>query len=56
MSEYSEYQDRAARGGHKKPGPGAHNANGSSSGCMVVAPVPALVLAGLALVWKVARR
>lgn len=55
MSEYSEYQDRAAKGGHKKPGPGAHNANGSSSGYMVVAPVPAaVVVAGIALAWKVA--
>lgn len=56
MSDYSEYQDRAARGGHKKPGPGAHNANGSSSGCMVATAPAAVILAGIALVWKVARR
>lgn len=56
MSEYSEYGAKAAKGGHKKPGPGGDEGNGGSSGCMVATAPAAVVLAGIALAWKVARR
>jgi len=52
VSEYSEYGSKAGEKGHKKPGPGGDEGNGNTSGCMVVAPLPALLLAatvGLAL-------
>ncbi|WP_432094080.1 hypothetical protein [Streptomyces sp. bgisy100] len=48
MSDYKEYSDRAEVKGHRKPGPGGDQGNGTSSGCMVVAPIPA-ILAGVAV-------
>lgn len=47
MSDYKEYAEKAAKGGHKRPGPGGDASNGASSGCMVVAP--AAIVAGLLL-------
>lgn len=56
MSEYSEYGAKASEKGHKKPGPGAENSSGQSSGCMVVAPVPAAVIAAALLLIRRSRR
>lgn len=56
MSEYSEYQDAAREKGHKKAGPGGENGNGNISGCMVVAPVPAAVVAAALLLIRRSRR
>lgn len=49
VSQYREYEDKAQEHGHKKPGPGGDQGNGETSGCMVVAPVAALLLAAAAL-------
>ncbi|WP_432010204.1 hypothetical protein [Streptomyces cucumeris] len=43
MSEYGEYKDKAQEKGRKKPGPGGDMGSGQTSGCMVVAPVAAIL-------------
>lgn len=53
MSQYGEYQDKAAKSGHRKPGPGGEAGSGGSSGCMVVATPTVALLVGSVLMWKV---
>lgn len=56
MSEYSEYGSKASEKGHKKAGPGGDEGNGQSSGCMVVAPLPAVIAAAALLLIRRCRR
>ncbi len=50
MGQYGEYQDKDSEKGRKEPDPGGDQGNGQISGCMVVAPAVALLVAAVALI------